>query len=55
MIFLHEEEWEDAQNMELEHYECDCGDPDCDGDCEDIGDLLAESHIKHEDGRIDHE
>ena len=54
IIFLHEEKWEDAQNMLEEYRECECNDPDCEGDCEDIGDLLAESNIpRHEIGRME--
>ena len=50
LIQLHE--WEDARNMELEHQECECDDPECEGvcddpencECEELGDLIAESH-----------
>jgi len=42
LIQLHE--WEDALNMELEYREeCECQDPECDGECENIGDLIDES------------
>ncbi len=43
IIFLHEEEWEDAQNMLGEFEECECDDPECEGECRDMGDLLVES------------
>ena len=45
LIQLHE--WEDARNMELEYWECECGDPGCECDDlepKDLGDLIAESH-----------